>query len=65
MSTPNDIAELLRKGIEAAREGKREEAQRTAELAVLLFPPDVRDVRRHELRQVFGGVAGDRQAPTQ
>lgn len=26
MSTPNDVAELLRKGIEAAREGKRSEA---------------------------------------
>jgi hypothetical protein len=27
LSTPNDIPELLRKGIEAARENKREEAR--------------------------------------
>ena len=34
MSTPNDIAELLRKGIEAAREGQRAEARRYFEQVV-------------------------------
>jgi len=62
---PLEPVAQMRLAILLWHEGKREEAQRTAELAVLLFPPDVRDVRRHELRQVFGGVAGDRQAPTQ
>ena len=36
MSTPNDIAELLRKGIEAAREGKREVARGLFEQVVEL-----------------------------
>ncbi len=36
MSTPNDIAELLRKGIEAAREGKRDEARGLFEQVVEL-----------------------------
>lgn len=34
MSTPNEIAELLRKGIEAAREGKRADARRYFEQVV-------------------------------
>ena len=36
MSTPNDIAELLRKGIEAAREGKQSEARELFERVVEL-----------------------------
>jgi len=36
LSTPNDIAELLRKGIEAAREGKRDEARGLFEQVVEL-----------------------------
>ena len=57
MSTPNDIAELLRRGIEAAREGKTTEARELFEqFHALLTRKDAGEAALGKL-VAFRGVA--------